>query len=96
MSHPLGPLATNLSALAIYSTAQAEMRRAYHLVDVGDYRAAAEEIEQAARAAEVLARATADLDADRTAHWRDVVRARGRFAARARAEADSVRFASAA
>lgn len=84
MSHPLGPLSHNLTALTIYSTAQAEMRHAYHLVDRGDFLAAAAELEQAAQVAEVLVRATSALDEVRTQHWRRVVVARRRFAARAR------------
>lgn len=87
MSHPLGSLADNLTAYAIYATAQAEMRRAYALIDTGDYLAAAGEIESAAKAAEVLAAASASAAAERTAHWHRVATARHQFAARARAEA---------
>ncbi|MFI5563921.1 hypothetical protein ACIA2T_31940 [Amycolatopsis japonica] len=87
MSHSLGPLANNLAAYAIYSTAQTEMRHAYKLIETGDYLGAAAEIESAAHAAEVLARATADLDAERSERWLRVVVARRRFADQARARA---------
>jgi hypothetical protein len=87
MSHPLGPLAHNLATYAIYATAQAEMRRAYSLIDAGDYLAAADEIDSAARAAEVLVAASSSVDEERTAHWRRVVVARRRFAEKARAAA---------
>lgn len=97
MSHPLGPLAHNLAAYAIYATAQSEMRRAYSLIDAGDYLAAAGEIDSAARAAEVLVAATSTLDEKRTEHWRRVVVARRRFAERVRAAAaDGPVFAVAA
>lgn len=85
MSHPLGPLAHNLTAYAIYATAQAEMRRAYALIDAGRYEAAADEIDSAARAAEVLVAASRSVDEKRAEHWRRVVVARRRFAERARA-----------
>ena len=42
MSHPLGALSDNMTAYAIYATAQSEMRRAYALIDQGDLDAAAE------------------------------------------------------
>lgn len=87
MSHPLGPLAHNLTAYAIYATAQAEMRRAYALIDRGDYLGAAAEIDSAAHAAEVLAHATEELDSRRTARWRTVTAARRRFAEQARLRA---------
>lgn len=90
MSHPLGSLADNLTAYAIYATAQAEMRRAYSLIDAGDYLAAAAEIDSAAKAAEVLATASASAAAERTAHWRRVASARRRFATRARVHAGEV------
>ncbi len=77
MSHPLGALADNMTAYAIYATAQADMRRAYRLIDEGDLDAAANEIEAAAHAAEVLAKASVELD--RIAHWRRVASARQRF-----------------
>ena len=54
MAHPLGPRAHNLAASAIYATAQAEMRRAYALIDAGRYLDAAAELDSAAHAAEVL------------------------------------------
>jgi hypothetical protein len=88
MSHSLGPLANNLTAYAIYSTAQTEMRHAYKLIEVGDFLGAAAEIESAAHAAEVLARATFDLDADRSERWLRVVAARRRFAQQARVRAE--------
>ncbi|OLF18654.1 hypothetical protein [Actinophytocola xanthii] len=84
MSHPLGPLAHNMTAYAIYATAQAEMRRAYALIDAGNYLGAAEEIDSAARAAEVLVIASEGVDEGRAEHWRRVVHARRRFAERAR------------
>lgn len=87
MSHPLGSLADNLTAYAIYATAQAEMRHAYSLIDAGDFLAAAAEIESAARAADVLASFSASAATDRTAHWRRVSAARRRFAERARVHA---------
>ncbi|WP_410649604.1 hypothetical protein [Amycolatopsis sp. cmx-4-54] len=93
MSHSLGPLANNLAAYAIYSTAQTEMRRAHKLIDAGDYLGAAAEIDSAARAAEVLARATFDLDADRSDRWLRVVAARKRFADQARARASDTALA---
>lgn len=77
MSHPLGALAENMTAFAIYATAQSEMRRAYTLIDDGDLDRAANEIESAAHAAEVLAKASSELD--RIAHWRRVADARQRF-----------------
>jgi hypothetical protein len=88
VSHPLGSLAENLTAYAIYATAQAEMRHAYSLIDAGEHRAAAAEIESAARAAEVLANFSASAAADRVGHWRRVATARRRFAERARTHAD--------
>jgi hypothetical protein len=88
MSHPLGPLAHNLAAYAIYATAQTEMRRAYALIDAGEFVAAADELDSAARAAEVLVTASAPLDETRAAHWRRVAAARRRFAERARAAGD--------
>ncbi len=87
MSHPLGALADNLTAYAIYATAQAEMRRAYSLIDAGELDAAAAEIDSAARAAETLAHASASAAADRIGHWRRVATARRQFAERARAHA---------
>ncbi|MPZ82928.1 MAG: hypothetical protein GEV28_22040 [Actinophytocola sp.] len=87
MSHPLGSLADNLTAYAIYATAQAEMRHAYSLIDAGDYLAAAAAIDSAARAAEVLANVSASAATERTAHWRRVTSARRQFATRARAHA---------
>ncbi len=87
MSHSLGPLANNLAAYAIYSTAQTEMRHAYKLIEVGDFLGAAAEIESAAHAAQVLARATFDLDEERSERWLRVVAARRRFAEQARAHA---------
>lgn len=87
MSHSLGPLANNLTAYAIYSTAQTEMRHAYKLIEAGDFLGAAAEIESAAHAAEVLARATFGLDADRSERWLRVVAARRRFAQQARVRA---------
>lgn len=96
MSHSLGPLANNLAAYAIYSTAQTEMRHAYKLIDAGDYLGAAAEIDSAARAAEVLARATFDLDAERSERWLRVVAARKRFAEQARARASDPVLAVAA
>ncbi|MGH3758199.1 hypothetical protein [Actinophytocola sp.] len=89
MSHPLGSLADNLTAYAIYATAQAEMRHAYSLIDAGDFAAAAAEIASAARAADVLANFSASAAVARTAHWRRVATARRQFAVRARAHADS-------
>ncbi|QXV58030.1 hypothetical protein [Amycolatopsis sp. TNS106] len=96
MSHSLGPLANNLAAYAIYSTAQTEMRHAYKLIDAGDYLGAAAEIDSAARAAEVLARATFDLDVERSERWFRVVAARKRFADQARARASDTALAVAA
>ncbi len=87
MSHPLGSLADNLNAYAIYATAQAEMRRAYSLIDAGRYTDAATEIESAARAAETLAAFSASAAADRTGHWQRVAAARRQFAERARVHA---------
>jgi hypothetical protein len=87
MSHPLGALADNLTAYAIYATAQAEMRHAYSLIDAGEFHAAAAEITSAARAADVLANVSASAAADRTAHWHRVATARRQFAERARAHA---------
>jgi hypothetical protein len=87
MSHPLGALADNLTAYAIYATAQAEMRHAYSLIDAGEFRAAAAEIDSAARAAETLANVSASAAADRIGHWRRVATARRQFAERARAHA---------
>jgi hypothetical protein len=87
MSHPLGPLADNLTAYAIYATAQAEMRHAYALIETGDYLGAAAEIESAARKAGILAHATEHLDADRGRHWLKVLAARRRFAEHARLRA---------
>ncbi|MBB4908059.1 hypothetical protein [Actinophytocola algeriensis] len=84
MSHPLGALADNMAAYAIYATAQTEMRRAYTLIDAGDLDAAANEIESAAHAAEVLAKASTELD--RIAHWRRVADARQRFVDQLKAE----------
>jgi hypothetical protein len=78
MSHPLGALADNMTAYAIYATAQSEMRHAYTLIDAGDLDAAANEVESAAHAAEVLAKASTELD--RVAHWQRVAAARQRFA----------------
>lgn len=89
MSHSLGPLANNLAAYAIYSTAQTEMRHAYKLIEAGDFLGAAAEIESAAHAAEVLARATLDLDAERSERWLRVVAARRRFAQQARVRAST-------
>jgi hypothetical protein len=88
MSHPLGSLADNLNAYAIYATAQAEMRHAYSLIDAGRYADAAEEIDSAARAADTLAAFSASAAADRTAHWRRVATARRQFARRAREHAE--------
>jgi hypothetical protein len=87
MSHPLGALADNLTAYAIYATAQAEMRRAYSLIDAGEFTAAAAELDSAAAAAETLAHASASAAADRIGHWRRVATARRQFAERARAHA---------
>ncbi|UJW33328.1 hypothetical protein L3Q67_05975 [Saccharothrix sp. AJ9571] len=87
MSHPLGPLADNFTAYAVYATAQSEMRHAYALIDAGQYLAAAAEITSAARAAEVLARRTELLDPERGRRWRKVALTRHRFAAHARARA---------
>jgi hypothetical protein len=84
MSHPLGALADNMTAYAIYATAQSEMRRAYALIETGELDAAANEVESAAHAAEVLARASTELD--RIAHWRRVAAARQRFADQLRSE----------
>jgi hypothetical protein len=83
MSHPLGALADNFTAYAIYATAQTEMRRAYALIDAGDLDTAANEIESAAHAAEVLAKASVELS--RVAHWRKVAAARQRFVDQLRA-----------
>ncbi|HEY7591777.1 MAG TPA: hypothetical protein VH969_01380 [Actinophytocola sp.] len=87
MSHPLGSLADNLTAYAIYATAQSEMRRAYSLIDAGQYGAAAVEIESAARAAETLANFSSSAATERVGHWRRVATARRQFAERARAHA---------
>ncbi|GAB2752883.1 hypothetical protein [Amycolatopsis magusensis] len=87
MSHPLGPLADNFTAYAVYATAQSEMRHAYALIDAGQYLAAAAEITSAAKAAEVLARRTELLDPERGRRWRKVALTRHRFAAHARARA---------
>lgn len=95
MSHPLGPLADNLATYAIYATAQAEMRRAYSLIETGDFGAAAVEIDSAARAAQVLANASAGID-ERRDHWRKVVVARRRFAEQARQRATVIEFPAAA
>jgi hypothetical protein len=84
MSHPLGALADNMTAYAIYATAQSEMRRAYALVEAGDLVGAANEVESAAHAAQVLAKASTELD--RIAHWRRVTAARQRFADQLRSE----------
>jgi hypothetical protein len=84
VSHPLGSLADNLTAYAIYATAQAEMRHAYSLIDAGDFLGAAAEIDSAAHAADVLANVSTSAAADRTAHWRRVATARRQFAERAR------------
>lgn len=96
MSHSLGPLANNLAAYAIYSTAQTEMRHAYKLIEAGDYLGAAAEIDSAAHAAEVLARATSELDAERSERWLRVVAARRRFAEQARVRASDTALALAA
>jgi hypothetical protein len=85
MSHPLGALADNMTAYAIYATAQAAMRHAYALIDAGRLDDAANEIESAAHAAEVLASASTELD--RIAHWRRVADARQRFVDQLRAAA---------
>jgi hypothetical protein len=84
MSHPLGALADSMTAYAIYATAQSEMRRAYALIETGDLNAAADEVESAAHAAEVLARASSELG--RIAHWHKVAAARQRFADQLRSE----------
>jgi len=84
MSHPLGALADNMTAYAIYATAQSEMRRAYALIEIGDLDAAANEFESAAHAAEVLAKASSELG--RVAHWRKVAAARQRFVDQLRSE----------
>jgi len=96
VSHPLGSLADNLTAYAIYATAQAEMRRAYSLIDTGDFPAAAAEIESAARAADVLVNISASAAADRTAHWRRVAAARRQFAERVHAHVAAQPLLSAA
>jgi hypothetical protein len=96
MSHPLGPLAHNLTAYAIYATAQAEMRRAYSLIDAGRYPAAADEIDSAARAAEVLVAASVSVDEKCAEHWRRVVVARRRFAERVRAAVGETAYPAAA
>lgn len=83
MSHPLGALADNFTAYAIYATAQSEMRRAYALIDTGDLDRAANEVESAAHAATVLAKASTQLD--RIAHWNRVADARQRFVDQLRA-----------
>jgi len=85
VSHPLGSLADNLATYAIYATAQAEMRRAYTLIDAADYLAAAAEIDSAARAAAVLANASAGVAGERVEHWHRVAGTRRRFAERVRA-----------
>jgi hypothetical protein len=84
MSHPLGALADNMTAYAIYATAQSEMRHAYALIETGELDAAANEVESAAHAAEVLAKASTELG--RIAHWRKVATARQRFVDQLRAE----------
>ncbi len=84
MSHPLGALADNMTAYAIYATAQSEMRHAYTLIETGEFDAAANEVESAAHAAEVLAKASTELD--RIAHWRKVAAARQRFVEQLRSE----------
>jgi hypothetical protein len=84
MSHPLGALADNLTAYAIYATGQSEMRRAYALIDAGDLAAAANAIESAAHTAEVLAKASVELS--RIAHWRKVAAARQQFVDQLRAQ----------
>jgi hypothetical protein len=84
MSHPLGALADNMTAYAIYATAQSEMRHAYALIEIGELDAAANEVESAAHAAEVLAKASSELG--RIAHWRKVATARQRFVDQLRAE----------
>lgn len=84
MSHPLGALSDNMTAYAIYATAQSEMRHAYALIETGDLDAAANEVESAAHAAEVLAKASTELD--RIAHWRRVAAARQRFVDQLRSE----------
>jgi len=96
MSHPLGPLADNLTAYAIYATAQTEMRRAMSLIESGQYEVAADEISSAARAAEVLAQITAPVDSDRSQRWLRVVAARRRFAGLARERATQPSLPSAA
>lgn len=90
MSHSLGPLADNLTAYTIYATAQAEMRRAYALIEAGDLDTAVSEIESAARHAKVLASASASVDLGRVAHWRKVATARQRFAEQVRSANDAV------
>lgn len=83
MSHPLGALADNFTAYAIYATAQTEMRHAYALIDEGNLYAAADAVESAAHAAEVLAKASTELD--RISHWRRVADTRQRFVDQLRA-----------
>lgn len=56
MSHPLGPLAGTLTALAVYETGQTAMRHALALVAHARYTAAAVELDTAADAAHQLAR----------------------------------------
>jgi hypothetical protein len=84
MSHPLGALADNMTAYAIYATGQSEMRRAYALIETGELDAAANGVESAAHAAEVLAKASTELS--RIAHWRKVAAARQHFVDQLRAE----------
>jgi hypothetical protein len=84
MSHPLGALADDVTALAVHAVAQSAMRRAQTLIDTGDLAAAANEIEAAAHAAEVLAGASDELS--RISHWSRVAAARQRFADQLRAE----------
>jgi hypothetical protein len=84
MSHPLGALADNMTAYAIYATAQSEMRSAYAHIELGDFDTAANEVESAAHAAEVLAKASSELG--RIAHWRKVAAARQRFVDQLRSE----------
>ena len=90
MSHPLGPLADNFTAYAVYATAQTEMRHAYALIEAGQYLAAAAEITSAAQAAEVLARRTELLDPERGRRWRKVASTRHKVAEHARARAAEV------
>lgn len=87
MSHPLGRLVNNLTALAVYSTAQAELRHAHRLADAGDLRGAALELDHAARAAQVLVRAADGVDEAVANHWRQVVGDHRRSAERMRTAA---------